>query len=93
MTDQEFMALKPIPAPGTLLRKEAFGAMVAGGDLPILNLNEEGVQIWERCDGVQTVTEIETLLLKDYQKEGLRERLLTFLQYCLKNGFMTYPEK
>ena len=93
MTDQELLALKPMPAPGTLCRKEAFGAMVAGGDLPIMNLNEDGVQIWELCDGFKTVAEIEELLLKDYQKEGLHERLFTFLQYCLDNNFITNSEK
>ena len=93
MTDQELLVLKPRLAPGTLCRKEAFGAMAAGGDLPILNLNEDSLQIWELCDGERTVVEIETLLLKDYQKEGLRERLLTTLNYFLENGFMIPSEK
>lgn len=93
MTEQELMALKPKPAPGTLCRKEAFGAMVAGGNSPIMNLNEDGMQIWELCDGVRTIAEIETLLIEDYHEEGLRERLLTFLQYCLENDFMASAEK
>jgi len=93
MTDHEFMATKPMPSPGSLCRKEAFGAMVAGGNLPILNLNEDSVQIWENCDGVRTVAEIEALLLEHYQQEGLHDRLVTFLRYCLDNGFMIYAEK
>ena len=88
MNEQELMALKPNPASGTLCRKEAFGAMVAGGNLPIMNLNEDGLQIWELCDGKRTVAEIETLLIENYQQEGLHERLLTFLQYCLENNFL-----
>lgn len=88
MTDQEFLNLKPMPSPGTLCRKETFGAMVAGGNLPILNLNEDGIQIWELCDGVRTVAEIELLLLKDFESVGLHERLSTFLHYCLENSFM-----
>jgi hypothetical protein len=93
MTDQELLALKPMPAPGTFCRAEAFGAMVAGGNLPIMNLNEDGMQIWELCDGIKTVAEIESLLLKDFQSEGLRERLFIFLQYCLENNFMINTEK
>lgn len=93
MTDQELLTLKPVPAPGTLCRKEAFGAMVAGGNLPILNLNEDSVQIWGLCDGLRTVAEIEALLLNDYQDEGLHERLVEFMRYCLENNFMTCPEK
>jgi hypothetical protein len=88
MTDQELLALKPMPAPETFCRAEAFGAMVAGGNLPIMNLNEDGMQIWELCDGTKTVAEIEVLLLKEFQSEGLRERLFIFLRYCLENNFM-----
>lgn len=93
MTDQELLSIKPMPAPGTLCRKETFGAMVAGGNLPIMNLNEDGMQIWELCDGVKTVAEIEALLIKDFQSEGLHERLLIFLQYCLENSFIINTEK
>ena len=92
MTDQELLTLKPKPAPGTMCRKETFGAMVAGGNLPIMNLNEDGAQIWELCDGSRTTAEIEAILRKDYRGEGLRERLVTFLHYCLGNNFMIAAE-
>lgn len=88
MDNQKLLSLKVAPCAGAMCRRETFGALLAGGNLPIMNINEDGVRIWELCDGIRTVAEIEALLLDEYEPEGLRDRLIAFLRFCLDNGFM-----
>lgn len=93
MNEVEIMNVKPKPTKGTMTRAETFGAMLAGGNRPILNLNEDAKKIWEMCDGSRTVTEIEQILLKEYEVEKLREKLIEFMNFGLSNGLLEDANK
>lgn len=89
MDEQTLYASVPVPAAGTMLRKEAFGAMLAGGNLPILNLNQDAAAIWELFDGKRTVREIEALLFAQHKADDVRQTLPEFIRYCAHAGFIT----
>ena len=80
--------VRPIPTKGTTLRIEKFGGMLAGGNMPILNINEDGLAIWNLCTGKRTVKEIEVELEKEFEDKDLQGQLREFIQYCLSNGFL-----
>ena len=88
MNDLEIMNIKPKPTKGTMMRVEAFGAMLAGGNRPILSLNEDAKEIWEMCNGSRTVAEIEQFFLKEYEAEKLHEKLIEFIKFGLSNGLL-----
>lgn len=92
MDDAALLAAIPVPAKNTMLRQEQFGAMLAGGNLSILNFNHDAVAIWQLMDGARTVRDIEDALLKTYSKDGVRENLLEFMRYCINNECITLIE-
>lgn len=89
MDDNELYEAVPVPAPGTMMRREAFGVMLAGGNMPILNLNEDAAAVWELFDGKRTVREIEALLLEEYEDDAVRQMLPEFVRFCLHAGVVT----
>lgn len=89
MDDNTLYASVPVPAPGAMLRREAFGGMLAAGNMSILNLNDDAVAIWELFDGERTVAAIESLLLEEYEAQHVRETLPEFVRYCLHAGCIT----
>lgn len=88
MEDDLLYASVPTPKKGTMARREAFGVMLAGGNLPILNLNEDAAAIWELFDGQRTVRDIEAILLDEYEEEAVQRSLPEFVRYCVNAGFI-----
>lgn len=93
MSESEIMNIKPKPTKGTMMRIEAFGAMLAGGNRPILSLNEDAKKIWEMCNGCRTVAEIEQILSREYEAEKLYEKLIEFMRFSLSNGLLEDANK
>ncbi len=88
MNKDEMMSIKPEPASGAMCREEQFGAMLVVGNMPILNLNEDAKRIWDLCDGIKTIAEIENTLGEDYEAAELRPRMLEFFHFCFQNGLL-----
>jgi hypothetical protein len=86
MDDKTLYASVPAPVEGSVLRREDFGGMLAGGNLPILNLNPDAVAIWELIDGKHTVADIEKALTEIYETDDVRRDLLEFIRFCLHTG-------
>lgn len=92
MDDAALLSAIPVPAQKTMLREERFGALLAGGNLAILNFNHDAVAIWKLMDGSRTVKDIENILLETYSSNGVREKLLEFMRYCMTNECITVIE-
>ena len=84
----DVFSFKLKPAKGVMVRQESFGAMVAGGNLPILNLNEDALSIWNLCDGTRTVKEIKEILTEEFEDSNMDQLLVEFVNYCVENGFL-----
>jgi hypothetical protein len=80
--------MTPVPVEGTMLRHEEFGGMLAGGSLPILNLNHDAVVMWQLFDRKRTVAAIFALLAEEYNEADLRASLPDFVEFCINAGFL-----
>lgn len=90
--DQEaddIMSLIPSPLPGSKLRQEQFGGMLASGNLPILNLNSDAIFIWKLMDNKRTISEIENIILENYDQNNVHEFLIDFMRFCSHIGCIT----
>jgi len=93
MKIEQLLEMVPIPAPRTKMRKEAFGAMLISGDLPILRLNEDAAAVWQLCDGTRSVQEIISLLENSYEKDELTPRLEELLSFFIDNNILLDANK
>ena len=82
-------SLVPTPTPGTTLRNEDFGGMLAGGNLQIMSLNHEAVALWNLFDGKRNLKQIFDLLLAEYDEEDLIVSIQEYVDYCVQAGFLT----
>ncbi|HEC88274.1 MAG TPA: PqqD family protein [Thermoplasmata archaeon] len=55
-----------------------------------INLDEVGSFIWKNCNGKNSIEDILEKLEKKYDKEKIRERLLTFLIMLNKYGYIKF---
>lgn len=92
MTFEEIANWRLRPSPSAMLRKEPFGAMVASGSMPIMNLNDDALAIWDLCDGTRSVMEIKQMLTDEYEHEGLRARIVEFVEFCVARGLLQKEE-
>lgn len=88
MDETTLYASVPVPAAGAMIRKEAFGAMLAGGNMPILNLNQDAAAIWELVDGKRSVREIEAVLLDQYETDDVRQTLPEVIRFLTLSGII-----
>lgn len=88
MNEEEMLSIRPEPAAGAMRREEQFGAMLVVGNMPILNLNEDAKRLWDMCDGIKTIAEIENTLGEEYEAAELRPRMLEFFSFCFQNGLL-----
>lgn len=79
----------PATVEGAMLRREPFGAMLAAGNLPILNLSEDAANAWELIDGKRSVAEIERILIAEYADETVHDALAQLIRFFLDNKFIT----
>lgn len=87
--DTEMLRKIPVHAEGTMMRREQFGAMLAGGNMAILNFNHDALAIWDLIDGIRSVADIETALAKEYKAEDVHRYLMDFMRYCATSGHIT----
>ncbi len=85
---EQLLQLRPKPARGTMMREEEHGAILAGGDMPVININADGLAAWRLCDGTRTVRQVRQILLDEYEEEKLDARLLELIRFCLENGYL-----
>jgi len=84
--DTAMLRMIPAHAEGTMMRREQFGAMLAGGNMAILNFNHDALAIWDLIDGNRSVADIETALAEEYKAEDVHRFLLEFMRYCATSG-------
>lgn len=92
MNEEKMFNIRPKPASEARCREEQFGAMLAVGNMPILNLNEDAKKLWDMCDGKNTIAEIENALGEEYEAAELRPRMLEFFSFCFQNGLLIKAE-
>ena len=85
---EQLLKLQLAPGHGTMMRQEEHGAILAGGDMPVINLNADSLVVWRLCDGSRTVEEVREILLEEYEEEKLDVRLFELILFCLKNGYL-----
>ncbi len=85
---EQLLQLRPKPARGAMMREEEHGAILAGGEMPVININADGLAVWRLCDGTRTVEQIRELLLEEYEEEELDDRLFELVRFCLENGYL-----
>jgi hypothetical protein len=88
MDEEKMLSIRPKPAPSAMCRDENFGAMLAAGNMPILNLNKDAKKLWDLCDGNKTIAEIEAVLSNEYDVKKLRPRMMEFFDFCFQNNLL-----
>jgi hypothetical protein len=91
--DKDIMQIRPRHAKGTMLRTESFGAILVGGDQPLMSLNEDALAIWKLCDGSKIVNNIKTILLQEYENEQMEDKLISFIEFCLSKEFLVHSDQ
>lgn len=77
---------------GVKSRKESFGLLIVSKTTPAMSLNHDAKAVWDLIDGVNTVSEIVTILAQQYESNDIQDNVIEILNGFLQINLITQKQ-